>query len=171
MNTSSRFAVAIHILVMLALYRRNGFGPLKSGRMAESVDTNAVMIRRIMGSLQAAGLVASRPGPKGGFVLAVEASQISLRTVYDTVESGQLFHAHYGCPMEQCPVGKHIADVVDAVAKDAVTAVREKLEERTIEQLATTIADRSGLSEYIAKGMTSEEITEIFLSAQEARTD
>lgn len=170
MNTSSRFAVAIHLLIMLALYKRAGGSPLKSDRMAESVDTNPVFVRRLLGSLQEAGYVASRPGPKGGFVLDADASTISLRAVYDAVEGGPLFHAHYGCPQEECPVGDNITEMLDGIAREAQDAVRDKLEGHTIEGLAQQIATRSGLAEYMDKGMSAEEIYELHMEKRSAGT-
>ena len=64
---NSRFAVAIHTLLMLAT---KADGPISSDYIAGSVGTNPVLIRRLMGDLRNAGLVDSRAGATGGFVLA-----------------------------------------------------------------------------------------------------
>ena len=56
---SSKTSVAIHILTMLAL---KGECVVTSELIAESVNTNPVVIRRLMGLLREAGLVDSRPG-------------------------------------------------------------------------------------------------------------
>ncbi|MCA1734101.1 MAG: Rrf2 family transcriptional regulator, partial [Acidobacteria bacterium] len=54
MATSSRFAVATHILTVLAV---RGDEPSSSNLIASSVGTNPVVIRRLLGMLGRAGLV------------------------------------------------------------------------------------------------------------------
>lgn len=54
---SSRFSIATHILVMMALSP-----PLTGDQMAASVQTNPVVIRRIIGQLKRAGLVNVKAG-------------------------------------------------------------------------------------------------------------
>ena len=57
MQTSSRFAVAVHILSLMAGADDE---PIKSDQMAGSVNTNPVVIRRILCSLSRAELVTSQ---------------------------------------------------------------------------------------------------------------
>ena len=56
MSTSSRFAVAVHILTLMAWSEDE---PLKSEQVAESVNTNPVVIRRMLCELSEANLVVS----------------------------------------------------------------------------------------------------------------
>ena len=53
MSTSSRFAVAVHILTLLA----SADGPVPSSLIAGSVGTNPALIRRLVAQLADAGLV------------------------------------------------------------------------------------------------------------------
>ena len=76
---NSRFAVSVHILTVLA--SRMG-QLLTSEAIAEHVKTNPAVVRRLVGALQKAGLVASKLGPGGGLSLAREARLISLGCVY-----------------------------------------------------------------------------------------
>ena len=61
MLSSSRFLVAIHVLSMLA--HKSGAGPVCSSVIATSVNTNPVVIRRLMSQLEKANLVTSVAGP------------------------------------------------------------------------------------------------------------
>jgi DNA-binding IscR family transcriptional regulator len=61
-----RFTVAIHVLCLLAAQHPQ---PLTSEFIAGSVNTNPVVIRRLLGSLRRAGLVKSQPGVSGGWEL------------------------------------------------------------------------------------------------------
>ena len=75
---ATRFAVAIHVLLLLAT---EPAGQATSGRIAESVGTNPVVIRRLAGQLARAGLVRIRRGP-GGAELARPAEVITLADVW-----------------------------------------------------------------------------------------
>ena len=87
MSVNSRFAVAIHILTMLA-YQQPEL--LTSGFIACSVTTNPVVIRRVLGDLRRAGLVTSQAGSGGGWKLRREPEQITLLDAYEAVKEGTL---------------------------------------------------------------------------------
>jgi DNA-binding IscR family transcriptional regulator len=109
MPTSSRFAVAIHILSLLALNRED---PMRSEDIAGSVGTNAAVVRRIIGSLVAAGLVQTRLGHGGGAILARPTTSITLRDVFQTVEEGEFFALPHSVPNGVCYVGHNILPVL-----------------------------------------------------------
>jgi DNA-binding IscR family transcriptional regulator len=48
MSTNSRFAVAVHVMTLMAW---SGEEPLKSDQVADSVNTNPVVIRRMLSIL------------------------------------------------------------------------------------------------------------------------
>ena len=73
MNTNQQFAVSCHILAILAAYPDTA---VTSETIAESVDTNPVVIRRIMSHLRQHGLVDSRSGASGGWRLVRPESSI-----------------------------------------------------------------------------------------------
>ena len=76
---TSRFTVAIHILSLLDL---NKGVSRTSEELAMSVNTNPVVIRKILGILKKAGLIHIQMGQGGGATLAVEPEKITLRDVY-----------------------------------------------------------------------------------------
>ena len=158
MNTSSRFIVAVHLLAVLAVR-----GKVKSGDMAWSVNTNPVVIRRILGALREAGLVHSQTGPHGGSTLARPADQITLADVYDAVETGQLFHPLYSDPAEACPIGSNIEDCMTTVFEETQTAVRDTLSTKTIAQIADDILTRTGIKKLLNAGLTMDEIQEQYM--------
>jgi len=160
MNTSSRFIVATHILVSIA-GRRMLAGEdrvLKSDMLAASVNTNPVVIRRIIGSLRDAGLVESTSGPKGGTILAKAPENITLAQIYTAVDNGELFHMHYGGPNKQCGVGKNIQDSLFEILDQAKNAMTKTLASKTVGDIAENIMQRSGIKEMMESGMTAVEI-------------
>jgi Rrf2 family protein len=76
---NSRFAVSVHILTVLA--SKTG-QVLTSEVIAEHVNTNPAVVRKLVGALQKAGLVCSKLGPGGGLSLARVAASISLDCIY-----------------------------------------------------------------------------------------
>ena len=81
--TSNRFAVAIHILSLL---ETNKNGRTTSDMIAGSVNTNPVVIRRIMGLLSKAGLVTTSPGVAGAAITR-PVSEITLLDIYRAVQA------------------------------------------------------------------------------------
>ena len=153
MNTSSRFIVAVHLLAVMAVR-----GKVKSGNMAWSVNTNPVVIRRILSALRDAGLVHSQTGPHGGSTLARPADQITLTDVYDAVEPGPLFHLMYSNPAAACPIGSNIEDCMSAVFEETKSAVRDTLSTRNIAEIADNILTRTGIKKLLHSGLTMDEI-------------
>jgi Rrf2 family protein len=145
MNTSSKFAVATHILTMLA-GRKLVFGDqddLSSEQISFSVNTNPVVIRRLLSKLNDKGLVYSKPGPHGGSHLAKDPGQIKLSEIYDAVEGGQLFHMHYSQPNPICPVGSHIQDSLAQILCRAEEAFRTILETKTLLDISQEVMNQS----------------------------
>ena len=136
MNGSSRFVVATHVLTVLAVKRDQR---LSSDKLAWSLNTNPVVVRRLLGRLKDATLVTSKRGPNGGFALARSPDEVTLRQVYEAVEVDSLFTFHSTEPNEECPVGDNIQTVLTETLAPAETALKEELEDVTIADLSAQI--------------------------------
>ncbi|MEU9367066.1 Rrf2 family transcriptional regulator [Streptomyces avermitilis] len=81
---------ALHTLLNLDMI---GGGPVGSGQLAEAHGLSASYLNKQLQQLARAGLVASVPGPRGGFRLARPLETITLLDVVEAIEGGtQLFH-------------------------------------------------------------------------------
>ena len=129
MPTSSRFAVAVHALTLMAWFDDE---PLKSEQVAKSVNTNPVVIRRILCELAQARLVISQTGSGGGSRLAREPGKITLLDVYHAVHSKGVFSMPRHAPSQHCPVGISIESVLGQVLGEVDTAVEKVLIKITI---------------------------------------
>src|SRR5262249_208111 len=110
---SSKLSVGIHMLTIFALKRGEA---LTSEFIAGSVNTNPVVIRRLLGSLRAAGVVESKAGVGGGWSLLVDPERITLLDILRAVEPhDELFALHRGEPNPECPCGLHIQGVLSEV--------------------------------------------------------
>ncbi len=129
MNTSSRFAFAVHVLTLLS--QQDG-APLSSEMIAGSVNTNPVLIRRLLTMLAEAGLTRSQLGAGGGAMLARAPQDITLLEVYRAVDDGQLFALHREAPNPACMVGRNIQQVLTGIIDDAQQAMEASLASRTL---------------------------------------
>ena len=129
MSTNSRFAVAVHVLTLMAW---SGEEPLKSEQVAESVNTNPVVIRRMLCELAEAGLVVSQTGSLGGSRLASDPAKTTLLDIYQALECGGVFSLHRQPPSRDCPVGVNIETVLGDVLLEVDAAVEAVLAKITI---------------------------------------
>jgi Rrf2 family protein len=132
MATSSRLSVAVHALVMLD---DQASDPITSGEIAGSVNTNPVVIRRVLARLVQAGLVAGGTGAAGGYRLARPASQITLWDVYQAMREQGPFALHPRAPNARCPVGKQIVPHLIEVYGAAEAAMKGVLGHATVRSL------------------------------------
>ena len=129
MSTSSRFAVAVHVLTLMAWADEE---PLKSDHVAESVNTNPVVIRRMLCELAESKLVVSQTGATGGSRLARRPEEITLLDIYQAVESRGVFSLHRHPPNPDCPVGVNIGTVLNDVLDEVDSAVEGVLANITL---------------------------------------
>jgi len=129
MAANSQFSMAVHVLTMLACSEGQN---VKSEYLAGSVNTNAVVIRRLLSQLGNAKLVTSQTGAAGGARLARDPAEIRLADVYHAVSCGEVFALHRKAPNKECPVGRNIEAVLCNLQKAIDRAVDEKLAEYTL---------------------------------------
>jgi Rrf2 family protein len=140
---NSRFTMAAHILAMLARHEQTGHGPVTSEVMAESIQTNPVVVRRVLGDLSRAGLVESKRGVGGGVLLARGADTITLRDVYEAVEEGsELFGRHPSGPNEDCTIAPVVAEYLEDVFGRAEAALKQSLSATTVAKMSHELGAR-----------------------------
>lgn len=132
MAANSQFSMAVHVLSMLA---RSDKENVKSEYIAASVNTNAVVIRRLLGELNHANLVVSQTGANGGTRLARCPKEINLAEVYKAVSCGEVFALHAKSPNQDCPVGRNIEAVLCNLQKEIDKSIGDKLSQYTLQSV------------------------------------
>ncbi|MFJ8519071.1 Rrf2 family transcriptional regulator [Lysinibacillus xylanilyticus] len=137
MKISSRFTIAVHIL---SIIKQNPSTICTSEFMAESVNTNPVVIRKILSYLKKAGIVQVRRGT-GGASLVKDLGAITLLEIFrsvEVVEEDKLFHLHEN-PNPDCPIGANIQAVLELILVQAQEAMEQVLANITMEQVITSL--------------------------------
>jgi DNA-binding IscR family transcriptional regulator len=118
-NRSNRLAVIAQALVFLTDAPR---GMATSTEIADQLDLNPVVVRRLLGVLRSEGIVESRSGPKGGWAIARDPSKITL---------GRLHRILAGDP-----------EVVSPAALDDVLVAAEEIYAKQLDTVS--LADLAG---------------------------
>jgi Rrf2 family protein len=116
--------MALHVLAVLAY--RDGEN-VSSSALAGSVNTNPVIIRRLLLALQAAGIVQSRKGRGFGSQLCRAPGRINLAEVYRAVEGAVPFSRPRRRPNSACPIGAGIEAAMERVFCSAQQALEHEL--------------------------------------------
>jgi Rrf2 family protein len=138
-TANSRLTIAAHVLVWMDLNQRLGAELSTSEQIAGSVNTNPVVIRRLVSQLRDAGLVESRRGANAGWRLARPLPQITLLDVYTAIESGPLFALHKAEPNQDCPVGAGIRPAMERVYGGVEDAVSRELAATTLAEVSRNV--------------------------------
>ena len=128
--------MAVHVLAVLA-YKEGD--PVTSAVLAGSVNTNPVIIRRLLLSLQRARLVDTRKGAGAGSRLSRSPARINLAEVYRAVEDVEPFATPHRKANNACPVGQCIRETLNQVFKSAENALERDLEKTTLAGVITMI--------------------------------
>lgn len=131
MQISSRFTIAIHVLVCIETFQREH--KVTSDFLASSVNVNPVVIRRLLQQMKTAGIVNVTRG-SGGAEVAKPLESITLLDVYravECVEEGKLFRFHER-PNPLCPVGRSIHQMLDGRLDAIQNAMEEQMKSVTM---------------------------------------
>lgn len=142
LKISSRFTVAVHILSLVKIESNQ---TLTSTYIAGSVNTNSVVIRRLISKLKQADLIETHQG-SGGIQLLKPLSDITLLDVYKAVEvvdEGELFQIHEDTNIN-CVVGANIQSVLEIVLLRAQDAMETVLKNVTMEDIVSGILQENG---------------------------
>lgn len=139
LKISTRFSVGVHILALLEIGKDFS---CTSEFIAGSVNTNPVVIRRLLSMLKKAGLVQVSRGVAGA-KLAKRPEDISLLEVYRAVGAvdSTLFSVHENTN-PKCPVGANIQSALDDTIHSAQSVMERELSGRTLAEIIENIKEK-----------------------------
>ncbi|GAA0534524.1 DNA-binding IscR family transcriptional regulator [Rhizomicrobium palustre] len=134
MNQDNRLSGVLHILLHMAERQE----PVTSELLAEMMQTNPVVVRRLLSGLRARGYVRSEKGHGGGWTLACDFETTSLRDIYEALGSPSLLAIGLRDPASSCLVEQ----AVNASLSQTFVQIEELLLQRFgAVTLATLSAD------------------------------
>ena len=144
MQISSRFTIALHIFTCVEVFKDEY--RITSDFLAGSINTNPVIIRKILTKLKSAGLITVARGT-GGIEVTKPLKEITFYDVYmaiEPLEDNELFNFHKN-PNKECPVGKNIHKLLDSKLETIQKAMEDEMKKYTLEGL------KNGIQEILRK--------------------
>lgn len=140
---NSRFAFSAYVMGYLAV---SAGKPTTSDAVAQSLSTNPVVVRRILGIMRQAGLVETRLGTAGGAMLARPAEEISLLDIYCALEGedADFFSLQSLHPNPGCRVGSIVQETLEVFFGEAENAMKQRLSEVSVAQMVAAVMGKAG---------------------------
>lgn len=138
MRRDSRLSGVLHVLLHLAEQQE----PVTSEALAKAMRTNPVVIRRIMAGLRSDGYVRSEKGHGGGWTLACDLSQVTLRDIYAALGKPSLLAVGNRTETPGCLVEKVVNAALDQAFRNAEEALLAHLCSVTLAQLRIAFRER-----------------------------
>lgn len=132
MKKDSRLSGVLHVLLHMA--ERDG--PATSTMLAKAMDTNPVVVRRVMSGLRQRGFVRSEKGHGGGWTLAPGWQQITLRQIYDALGEPSLLAIGNRTEKPGCLVEQAVNAALAKAFADAEALLLDQLGQVTLAQLS-----------------------------------
>jgi len=154
MRRDSRLSGVLHVLLHMA----EQSGPVTSEVLAKAMDTNPVVIRRIMAGLRKQGYIRSEKGHGGGWTLACDLSQVTLRDIYGALGCPSLLAIGNRAESPGCLVEQAVNAALTQVFRDAEALLLSRLGEVTLAMLSADFHNR-----LVARG-GSHELEEVHAS-------
>lgn len=117
-------------------------GAVTSDVMAKAMRTNPVVIRRIMAGLREHGYVRSEKGHGGGWTLACDLSEVTLRDVYTALGSPSLLAIGNRTESPDCLVEAAVNAALGSSFDAAETLLLARLGEVTLASLSDDVRGR-----------------------------
>lgn len=141
MQFSSRFAIAVHVL--LAIHEYDGVTTTSSKFLAGSVNVNPVIVRNTLLQLKAAGIVSVRNG-KGGASIIKDLKDITMLDVFQAVEKERALFRYHDNPNPDCPVGRHVHEILNDTLCGIQDSMYAQMRSVTLQDLADDLRRKCG---------------------------
>jgi Rrf2 family protein len=138
MRRDGRLSGVLHVLLHLA--ERSGL--VTSEELAKAMATNPVVVRRVMAGLRDQGYVRSEKGHGGGWTLACDLSEVTLRDIYDALGGPSLLAIGNRTEAPGCLVEQAVNAALDEVLHDAETLLLARLGKVTLARLSADFHKR-----------------------------
>ena len=138
MKRNSRLSGVLHVLLHMAEADR----PLTSEALASMMSTNPVVIRRVLAGLRRDGMVHSEKGHGGGWRLARDLSDVTLRDIYVALGEPGLLALGHRTESPDCLVEQAVNAAMEQAFQEAETVLLDRFGEITRAALSADFHER-----------------------------
>lgn len=138
MKRDSRLSMVLHALLHMSEHEE----PMTSDALGRCLDANPVVVRRTMGLLREAGLVAAERGHSGGWRIAADLKQVSLRQLHDALGEPAVFAIGNRNETPECLVEQAVNAALDQAFRDAEALLLTRFAGVTLADLAADFSRR-----------------------------
>lgn len=138
MRKDSKLSGVLHVL----LHMVEATGPVTSETMAKMMQTNPVVIRRILAGLREQGFVSSEKGHGGGWQLSCDLNTVTLHDIYIALESPALLAIGNRNESPGCLVEEAVNTIMNQTFLDAETLLLARFREVTLAELSQYVHQR-----------------------------
>lgn len=117
-------------------------GAVTSEMLAKPMNTNPVVIRRIMAGLRDQGYVRSEKGHGGGWTLACDLSNVTLRDIYSALGSPSVLAIGNRTESPGCLVEQAVNAALGQAFQDVEALLLARLGEVTLAMLSADLHER-----------------------------
>jgi DNA-binding IscR family transcriptional regulator len=111
-------------------------GPVTSEDLAKAMQTNPVVLRRIMAGLRERGFVTSEKGHGGGWTIACDFAAVTLRDVYEALGAPEPFAIGNRTDSPGCLVEQAVNAALDDAFREAEALLLERFARVTLAALS-----------------------------------
>lgn len=140
MKTDSKLSGVLHVLLHMAQTDQ----PMTSEALAEMMQTNPVVIRRILAGLREQGFVQSGKGHGGGWKLSCDLGKVSLRDIYEALGAPTILAIGNRTESPGCLVEQAVNAAMDQAFRDAEALLLARLGDVSLAELAEDMRRRLG---------------------------
>ncbi|AYD64817.1 Rrf2 family transcriptional regulator [Achromobacter spanius] len=115
MRRDSKLSGVLHVLLHMA----EAPGPMTSEDLGRVMQTNPVVIRRIMAGLRDQRLVSSEKGHGGGWTLSCDFNAVTLRDIYEALGAPEIFAMGNRSESPGCLVEAAVNKALDGAFEEA----------------------------------------------------
>jgi DNA-binding IscR family transcriptional regulator len=140
MKRDSRLSGVLHLLLHMFAAEK----PLTSEELARAMQTNPVVVRRVLADLRETGMVRSEKGHGGGWSLNVDLAAVTLYDVYAAIGAPHPFALGNRTENPSCLVEQAVNAALDEAFKEAEALLLARLRDVSLLTIAEYFRNRLG---------------------------
>lgn len=158
MKKDSRLSGVLHILLHMA----QANGPVTSEAMAKMMQTNPVVVRRILAGLRKQGFVISEKGHGGGWQLSCDLNTVTLHDIYTALDAPAILAMGNRNESPDCLVEEAVNTMMNQAFRDAEALLLARFSEVTLAELSQHVQQRlQERGSCLKQNVNAEELIEI----------